>query len=191
MHQKQPSSSGLYFSHMEIELITCLTTSIIGLTVFLQAKWISFNYGECQWRKQEEAMAKLGQDISTPSIMGSRYRVGQMHSLPAKNCKEAVPTCRQRCIYVFYVMKRKAWSVKCWKGNKEVCWCGHNGRAVAMYATGPVPNRLVFQRQAMALLCPGLAFGNVLISTGANKEIVALVVDHNSMQQSERTVSEN
>jgi len=60
-----------------------------------------------------------------------------------------------------------------------------------MYATGLVPNRLVFQRQATAPRCPGLAFGNVPISTVANKEIVTLVADHNSMQQSERTGSKN
>jgi len=137
LHQKQPSSSGLYFSHKEIEPITCQTTSIIGLSMFLQAKWIPFNQREYQMRKQEEAMGKLGQDISTASIMGSRSRVGEMHSLPTKNCKEAVPrwihlclvTCRQRCIHVFYVMKYEAWSVKCLKGDKELCWCGHNGRA--------------------------------------------------------------
>ena len=136
LHQKQPSSSGLYFSHKEIEPMTCQTTSIIGLYVFLQAKWIPFNHRECQIRKQEEAMGKLWQDISTPSIMGSRSRVGQIHSLTTKNYKEAVltwihlwlDTCRQRCIYVFYLMKHKAWSVKCLKGDKELFWCGHNSR---------------------------------------------------------------
>ena len=60
-----------------------------------------------------------------------------------------------------------------------------------MYATGLVPNRLVFQQQAMAPRRPDLAFGNVPISTVANKEIVILVADHNSMQQSKLTGSEN
>jgi len=67
-------------------------------------------------RKQEEAMGKWRQDISTPSILGSQSRVSPMHSLPTKNCKEVVPTwihlclvaCRQRYIRVFYVMKREA-----------------------------------------------------------------------------------
>jgi len=92
------SSSGLNFCHKEIVLISCQRTSIIGLSVLLQVKWIPFNHRECHMRKQEEAMGKLGQDISTPSIMGSRSRVGQMHSLPAKNCKEAVPTWIHLCL---------------------------------------------------------------------------------------------
>jgi len=107
------------------------------------------------------------------------------------NMDTSLPSCRQRCINIFYVMNREAWSVKYLKGNKELCRCGHYAQAVAIYATGLVPNRLVFQRQAMAPRCPGLAFGNVPISTVANQEIVTLVADHTSMQPRERTGSEN
>ena len=111
------------------------------------------------------------------------------------NMDISLPSCLQAEMYPC-ILCNEAWSLKCevlerWQRTVLMWSQWASWFVLAMYATGLVPGRLVFQRQATATRCPGLAFGNLLISTIANKEIVTLVADHNSMQQSEHARSEN